>query len=181
MLFLGISCSEKEKQPASNVIPEKDSIKNLSSDLVGYDSSYEPHHQKIILNIAKNSADPKDSLLALYKKTAGTGIDSLAPGTYVLNFWYGGSYEDVFVYMQKSGSYQRMLSFCGTVGFTVSEKEDNGTKRLEIINKRNKSSVIFSYDGKNFDHFEANGVKSILTDAKGVARLKEMEIYMNCN
>jgi hypothetical protein len=171
-IILTFSCNynQEEKTPP----PIKDSIHNLSADVVGLDNSNEPFNLRIIEKIDRDS-DAGDSLLKMYKHTMGTIIDSLAPDAYIINYWYGGSYEDIFVYMKTGVIYSNVLTFSGTPGFKVLSESNFGVHSFQIINKREKVSAKFIYDGNAFSTFEIQG-KHRLNDINGLGILEGLDI-----
>jgi hypothetical protein len=175
LLVASCNYNQEEKKQSGKI----DSLHSKSDDLVGHDNSNEPLNLKIIEMIDRDS-DASDSLLTMYKRTTGTVIDSLGSNAYIINYWYGGSGEDIFVYMRTGVIYSKVLTFSGTVGFKVLSESNFGVNSFEIINKREEVSAKFIYDGNAFSTFELQG-KHKLNDPNGFGILEGLEIRTKCD
>lgn len=180
LIPLAIFCSVMSLAQNNHII---DSCETFGSTrMVGFDDYNFVHNCQIIKLIANNLEDPHDMLFKLYRMTTGIEIDSLHESerkAWILNFWYGGSCENIFIYKEnKAGFYSKLLTLSGAIGFEVQDTLDSGFKRILIKNNRNLGGIVLFYNGADYNSYYHNGVRKILNDSIGVETLEKMEIYV---
>ncbi len=142
-----------------------------SGDLVGYDPQDAAFCCEIVQKISNKLADDQDKLLESYRNTKGVRADSLGQDAWLLNFWYGGSYEDVFIYSKKGGDqYHKMHHIAGAPLYEVLPDLNNGLKDIKLINPSNKEPFEYTlcFDGMQYDTCSIYGVTPPLYHALGI-------------
>nr|WP_294859733.1 hypothetical protein [uncultured Fluviicola sp.] len=176
-IFILGSCNDSKKRVQNSRKPI-----DVKKDMVDYKDTLKSSEFDLIKKIGQNSDDLKDSLVNLAESAMGITIESLGEEAWVINMWYGGSYEDIFIYKKKQqGTYERILWVSGAISFKVQTLSDDGLKRVLIKNNRNRKMALFVYNGTDYSSYLDQGFKRSLKNPFGISTLKEMEIYNEMN